>query len=85
MGLAVETNFITPETAGNVLAKTQLEAMTLAKLIASKDPSVLPPELLAAAQTTATTQTPTVVKTTTVETKEEEEEEEDSGMGSLFG
>jgi large subunit ribosomal protein L10 len=83
LSLAVESSFITPETAGNVLAKTQLEAMTLAKLIASKDPSVLPPELLSAAQTKATTTT----KVTTKETPpaEEPEEEDEEGLGSLFG
>jgi large subunit ribosomal protein L10 len=83
LSLAVESSFITPETAGNVLAKTQLEAMTLAKLIATKDPSVLPPELLSAAQTKATTTT----KVTTKETPpaEEPEEEDEEGLGSLFG
>jgi large subunit ribosomal protein L10 len=83
--LAVETSFITPETAGNVLAKTQLEAMTLAKLIASKDPSVIPPELLAAAQSAATTTQPEEKKEEASTPVEEEEEEEDAGMGSLFG
>ncbi|MHA1154526.1 MAG: 50S ribosomal protein L10 [Candidatus Heimdallarchaeota archaeon] len=83
LSLAIETNFITPETAGNILAKTQLEAMILAKAIATQDPSIIPPELLAATQavaaTTATTPEPSPPE------PEEEEEEEDSGMGSLFG
>jgi len=57
--------------------------MVLAKLIASKDPSVIPPEILSAAQSTA-------VKTLPKEKKEKvttpaEEEEEDPGIGSLFG
>ncbi|MFW9923856.1 MAG: 50S ribosomal protein L10 [Candidatus Thorarchaeota archaeon] len=86
LSLAIETNFITPETAGNVLAKTQLEAMILAKMILTKDPSVLPPELMVATTTATTTTT-----TTKSEAKEEkaskpdDDEEEDSGMGSLFG
>jgi large subunit ribosomal protein L10 len=84
LSLAVETSFITPETASNVLAKTQLEAMTLAKLIASKDPSVIPPEILSAAQTAATTSKPEEKKEE-VAPAEEEEEEEETGLGSLFG
>ncbi|NHJ49520.1 MAG: 50S ribosomal protein L10 [Asgard group archaeon] len=84
LSLAVESSFITPETAGNVLAKTQLEAMTLAKLIASKDPSVIPPELLAAAQTTTTTAT-TKPDTKDTSPADEPEEEEEEGLGSLFG
>jgi large subunit ribosomal protein L10 len=83
LSLAVESSFITPETAGNVLAKTQLEAMSLAKLIASKDPSVLPPELLTAAQTTTTTTKPETKEAPSTDKPEEEEEEE--GLGSLFG
>ncbi len=83
LSLATETKFITPETAGTILAKTQLEAMILAKAIATQDPSIIPPELLAATQTVAaTTTTP---EPSTPPEPEEEEEEEDSGMGSLFG
>ena len=85
LSLAVETSFITPETASNVLAKTQLEAMILAKLIASKDPSVIPPEILSAAQTTTTTAQTDAKKEKVATPTEEEEEEEDSGLGSLFG
>ena len=87
LSVAIETSFITPETAGNILAKSQLEAMILAKAIASKDPSLLPPELLSAAQSTTTTTTTTTATTKESPKKEpeEEEEEEDSGMSSLFG
>jgi len=85
LSLAIETSFITPETAGNVLAKTQLEAMTLAKLIASKDPSVIPLEILSAAQSTAVKTQPQEKKEAVTTPAEEEEEDEDSGMGSLFG
>ncbi|MHA1503624.1 MAG: hypothetical protein ACTSPT_00380 [Candidatus Heimdallarchaeota archaeon] len=77
----METNFITPETAGNILAKTQLEALILAKQIASKDPSLVPQEALAAASATTTSSQP---KKEEAAPAEEEEEEEDSGMGSLF-
>ncbi|HUU79568.1 MAG TPA: 50S ribosomal protein L10 [candidate division Zixibacteria bacterium] len=89
LSLAIETSFITPETAGNILAKSQLEAMLLAKAITTRDPSILPPELLAAYEstttTTQTTTTTTTAETTTSESKEEEDEDEDSGMSSLFG
>ena len=86
LSLALETNFITPETAGNILAKTQLEAMILAKAIATQDPSIIPPELLAASQAAAaTTTTTTSTPQPSAPEPEEEEEEEDSGMGSLFG
>ncbi|NHJ87154.1 MAG: 50S ribosomal protein L10 [Asgard group archaeon] len=86
LSLAVETNFITPETAGNILAKTQLEAIILAKLIATKDPSLIPADLLAASQATTTTTTTTETKPKEEAKKEETEaEEEDSGLGSLFG
>jgi len=84
LSLALETNFITPETAGNILAKTQLEAMILAKAIATQDPSIIPPELLAATQAAAPTPVATTPEPSAPE-PEEEEEEEDSGMGSLFG
>ncbi len=82
LSLAIETNFITPETAGTILAKTQLEAMILAKAIATQDPSIIPPELLAATQAVAAT---TTTPEPSTPEPEEEEEEEDSGMGSLFG
>ncbi len=85
LSLAVETSFITPETASNVLAKTQLEAMILAKLIASKDPSVIPPEILSAAQKTTAAPQPKEKKEEVKTSDEEEEEEEDTGLGSLFG
>lgn len=85
LSLAVESSFITPETASNVLAKTQLEAMILAKLIASKDPSVIPPEILSAAQSTAVKTQPKEKKEEVPTPAEEEEEDEDSGIGSLFG
>jgi large subunit ribosomal protein L10 len=85
LNLAIETSFITPETASNVLAKTQLEAMILAKLIASKDPSVIPQEILTAAQSTVVKTQPKEKKEEVTTPAEEEEEEEDSGMGSLFG
>ncbi|MBK5113439.1 MAG: 50S ribosomal protein L10 [Candidatus Heimdallarchaeota archaeon] len=85
LNLAIETSFITPETASNVLAKTQLEAMILAKLIASKDPSVIPQEILSAAQSTVVKTQPKEKKEEVTTPAEEEEEEEDSGMGSLFG
>jgi large subunit ribosomal protein L10 len=84
LSLAVESSFITPETAGNILAKSQLEAMTLAKLIASKDPSVLPSDLVSTAQTAASETTAVKEEAPKVDEKEEEEEEE-SGLGSLFG
>jgi large subunit ribosomal protein L10 len=84
LSLAVESSFITPETAGNILAKSQLEAMTLAKLIASKDPSVLPSDLVSAAQT-ATAETAAVKEEAPKADEKEEEEEEESGLGSLFG
>ncbi|NHJ32614.1 MAG: 50S ribosomal protein L10 [Asgard group archaeon] len=85
LSLAVETSFITPETASNVLAKTQLEAMNLAKLIASKDPSVIPPELLAVAESAAVKTQPKEKKEEVTTPVEEEEEEEETGLGSLFG
>ena len=78
----METNFITPETASNILAKTQLEALILAKQIASKDPSLVPQEALTTAS--ATTQ-PKKEEAAPAKEEPEEEEEEDSGMGSLFG
>ncbi|MHA1124195.1 MAG: 50S ribosomal protein L10 [Candidatus Heimdallarchaeota archaeon] len=81
LGLAMDTNFITPETAGSILAKTQLEALILAKQVASKDPSLVPQEALTA--TKSTTSQPK--KEEAAPPAEEEEEEEDSGMGSLFG
>jgi large subunit ribosomal protein L10 len=84
LSLAVESSVITPETAGNILAKSQLEAMTLAKLIASKDPSVLPSDLVSTAQTAASETTAVKEEAPKVDEKEEEEEEE-SGLGSLFG
>ncbi|NHK31484.1 MAG: 50S ribosomal protein L10 [Asgard group archaeon] len=86
LSLAVESSFITPETAGNILAKSQLEAMTLAKLIASKDPSVLPSDLISAAQTTTSSAEATTIKEEIPKADDkEEEEEEESGLGSLFG
>lgn len=87
LSLAIETSFITPETAGNILAKSQLEAMLLAKAITSKDPTILPPELLAVYETATTVTQPTTTTTTTETTSEpkEEDEDEDSGMSSLFG
>jgi large subunit ribosomal protein L10 len=81
LSLAVESSFITPETAGNILAKTQLEAMTLAKLIATKDPKLIPPELLATAQASTSPQP----KASEAPKAAEPEEEEDEGLGSLFG
>lgn len=86
LSLAVESSFITSESAGNILAKTQLEAMTLAKLIASKDPSILPPDLISTAQAASTSVETTTQKEDVPKTNDKEEDEEkESGLGSLFG
>ncbi len=86
LSLAIESGFITPESASNILAKTQLEAMALAKLISSKDPSILPPDIISVSQIAISPKDTTTQKEDTSKTDDKEDDkEEESGLGSLFG
>jgi large subunit ribosomal protein L10 len=90
LNLALESNFITPETAKTILSKSQLQAIILAKSIAEKDASALPEEVLSQLEGTTTTSS-SQQKTTDdtskeeAETTEDETEEEEEEAGSLFG